>query len=314
MAIGIGLRQVQQAVDRKADAVQQQFIDLSDELDELGRQLLEAPDEERKAIKEKQEELRQRQLVIAEEVNVWRTRARKVLQQPGVSSLRALLNELLELKEELISPTVERALMLLDLPPEERLQYEAEKEVKAQTPAGRLIERARTDFDLRSSDSGVRQREAVTFSNQAGMAQDQAIIDEIAKAIEDPDPLVKELAILTTIQLYRFRANRVADLEVAHQATQYLARMNHPAVVPVLIEIVENPRVGYVEEGGETIQRDNGRSRMVAVLRLVEWHTAEAQKALKALRYDRDPHIVKAAQRALELFPGQWSGTFNREG
>jgi len=313
VAIGIGLRQVQQAVDRKADAVQQQFIDLSDELDELGRQMLEVSDEERTSIKEQQKELRARQLDIAEEVNLWRTRARQVLQQPGVSSLRSFLNELIELDEELITPTVERALMLLDLPPEERLQQEVEKEVEAQTPAGRLLERARTDFDLRSSDSGVRQREAVTFANQAGRAQDQAIVDEIAAAITDPDPLVKELAILTTIQLYRFRANRLADLESAHQAAQYLAGINHPAVIPVLIEIVENPRVGYVQEGGENVQKDNSRSRMVAVLRLVEWHTAEAQKTLKALKFDRDPHIVKAAERALELFPGQWAGKINRD-
>lgn len=313
MAIGIGLRQVQQAVDRKADAVQHRFITLSDELDELGRQMLEVDDDERRAIKEKQKELREQQLVIAEEVNVWRTRARKVLQQPGVSSLRSLLNELLELNEELITPSVERALMLLDLPPEERLQHEAEEETEAQTPAGRLLERARTDFDLRSSDSGVRQREAVTFANIPGVAQDLAIIDEISAAMEDSDPLVQELATLTTIQLYRFLANRFADLEAAHEATQYLARLNHPAVIPVLIEIVQNPRVGYIETGEETIQKENNRSRMVAVLRLVEWHTAEAQKTLKTLKFDRDPHIVKAAERALELFPGQWSGKINRE-
>ena len=290
-----------------------QFIDLSDELDELGRQMLEVSDQERKSIKEQQKELRVKQLDIAEEVNLWRTRARKVLQQPGVSSLRSFLHELVELDEELITPSVERALMLLDLPPEERLQQEVEQEVKAQTPAGRLLERARTDFDLRSSDSGVRQREAVTFANQAGRAQDQALVDEVATAINDPDPLVKELAILTTIQLYRFRANRLADLEAAHQAVQYLAGINHPAVIPVLIEIVENPRVGYVQEGGENVQKDNSRSRMVAVLRLVEWHSAEAQKTLKALKFDRDPHIVKAAERALELFPGQWTGKINRD-
>jgi hypothetical protein len=313
VAIGIGLRQVQQALDRKADAVQQQFIDLSDQLDNLTHEMLEAPEEDRLAIKEKQKQLRADQLVIADEVNEWRTRARKVLTQPGVSSLRAYLNELLEMQEELVTPAVERALMLLDLPPEERIQHEAEEQMEAQTPAGRLIERGRTDFDLRSSDSGVRQREAITFANKAGMAQDTSVLEEIAAAIDDPDPLVKELAVLTTIQLYRFRATRFADLELAHDATQYLARMNHPAVVPVLIEILENPRVGYMEEEGESMQKDNSRSRMVALLRLVEWHTAEAQAALKKLKFDRDPHIIKAAERALELFPGPWAGKFNRE-
>jgi hypothetical protein len=313
VAIGIGLRQVQQALDRKADAVQQRFIDLSQQLDELSHEMLDVSEEERKTLKDKQKELRAEQLVIADEVNVWRTRARKVLNLPGVSTLRSYLDELLELKEDLVTPAVERALMLLDLPPEERLQQEMQKEIEAQTPAGRLIERGRTDFDLRSSDVGVRQREAVTFANKPGMAQDTAVIDEIAAAIDDPDPLVKELAVLTTIQLYRFRATRFADFEIAHDATQYLARMNHPAVVPVLIEILENPRVGYIEEGGESTQKDNSRSRMIALLRLVEWHTSEAQAALKKMKFDRDEHIIKAAERALELFPGPWAGKFNRE-
>jgi hypothetical protein len=313
VAIGIGLRQVQQALDRKADEIQHKFIELSDELDDISRQMLEVGDEERKTLKDKQNQLREQQLLIADDVNVWRTRARKVLQHPGVSSLRGFLGEMLELKEALVTPAVERALMLLDLPPEERLEHEQEKEVQAQTPAGRLLERARTDFDLRSSDGGVRQREAVAFANRPGMAQDQATIDEIALAIDDPDPLVRELATLTTVQLYRFRANRLADMEDAHQATRFLARMNHPAVILALIEILEDPRVGYVEEQGEAVQVDNGRSRMVALLRLVEWHTAEAQSALRTMKYDQDPHIVKAAQRALELFPGPWTGPIQRE-
>lgn len=309
MAIGIGLRQVQLAIDKKADAVQHAFIELSDELDELGHQMLEVSDEERKKLKEKQIELRKQQQVIAEEVNVWRTRARQVLQHPGVNSLRAYLQDLLELNEELVTPAVERALMLLDLPPEERLQHQPEKVVEEQTPAGRLIERARTEYDLRSSDIGFRQREAVSFANRPGTAQDETVLEEIAAAMEDPDPLVRELATLTTIQLYRFRATRSAELEVAHQAAQFLAQMKDVAVIPVLIEILQNPRVGYIEEGGETVQKDNSRSRMVALLRLVEWHTADAQKVIRTLKFDRDPHIVKAAERALELFPGQWTGS-----
>ncbi|TFH37380.1 MAG: hypothetical protein E4G99_02705 [Anaerolineales bacterium] len=313
MAIGIGLRQVQQALDNKANEIQHKFIELSDELDELTRQMLEVDDEERKVLKEKQIQLRERQLQIAEDVNVWRTRARHALQHPGVSSLRAFLHEMLELNEDLVTPAVQQALMLLDLPADERLQHEPEKVVKQQSPAGRLLERARSDFELRSSDRGVRQREAVAFANRPGMSQDQAIIDEVAAAIDDQDPLVRELANLTTLQLYRFRANRMADLDAAHQATRFLAKMNHPAVIPVLIEILKNPRVGYVQEGDESVQKDNGRSRMIVLLRLVEWHTAEAQTALRTMKFDRDPHIVKAAERALELFPGPWSGPVMRE-
>ena len=48
MAIGIGLRQVQEALDRKANEVQQEFIRMSDELDELGHKIVEAEGEEKK--------------------------------------------------------------------------------------------------------------------------------------------------------------------------------------------------------------------------------------------------------------------------
>jgi hypothetical protein len=97
-------------------------------------------------------------------------------------------------------------------------------------------------------------------------------------------------------------------LEVAHQSTQYLARLNHMAVVPVLIEILETPRTGYLVENDESIETDNDRSRMIALLRLVEWHTPESQAAIKARQFDSDESIVKAAARALELFPDPWSG------
>jgi len=70
--------------------------------------------------------------------------------------------------------------------------------------------------------------------------------------------------------------------------------------------------MGYIQEESETVQSSNSRSRMVALLRLVEWHTAEAQSAIRKLRFDRDEHIVKAAERALELFPGDWSGPLKR--
>ncbi|HJX40925.1 MAG TPA: hypothetical protein VJ345_05635, partial [Anaerolineales bacterium] len=81
-----------------------------------------------------------------------------------------------------------------------------------------------------------------------------------------------------------------------------------------LVEIVENPRTGYVrgEQGSE--EADNGRSRLVALLRLVEWHTAVAQQTVRGRLFDRDQHIVRAAQRALELFPGDWTGRLKGTG
>ena len=298
------------ALERKASAVQNEFIQLSDQLDDLGREIADADEEEKKKIREQQQALRVEQQQIAEDVNLWRRRAREVTQQAGTSSLRSYLNDLLELDEDLVTPAAQNTLTLMDTPPDERGFTDEQPILTQQTPVGRLLERARTEYDMRVSDPAIRMKEAIAFANRAGMAQDEDSMAEIVAAMDDPDPLVRELAIFTTIQLLRFRALRLADLEEAHAAVQQLTQIPHPAIVPVLIEIVEQPRVGYIQEGDESKQVDNNRSRMVALLKLVEWHTAEAQIALQKLKFDRDPHIVKAAQRALELFPERWNGEF----
>ncbi len=309
MAIGIGLKQVEEALERKAASVQREFIQISDQLDDLGRRMLEVDEDERKEIRAEQERLKQYQAGVADEVNEWRNRARRVRNQPGVDSLRNYLNELLELDDEGVQAAAKTALHLLDLPPEERQIQEEDVRLEAQSPAGRLLERARIEYDLRGADPGARRREAVTFANRPGIPQDEAVIREVAEAMEDPDPLVRELATLTTIQLHRFRAMRLADMDLAHQSVQFLARINSPEVVPVLIEVVKNPRSGFIQgEAGAPEETDNSRSRMVALLRLVEWHTAEVQTLLRSMKFDQDPHIVKASERALELFPGQWTG------
>ena len=298
------------ALERKASAVQHEFIQLSNQLDDLGREIADADEEEKKKIREQQQALRVEQQQIAEEVNLWRRRAREVTQQAGTSSLSSYLNDLLELDEELVTPAVQNTLTLMETPPDERGFTDEQPMLTQQTPVGRLLERARTEYDLRGSDPAIRMKEAIAFANRAGMAQDEDSMAEIVAAMDDPDPLVRELAIFTSIQLLRFLALRLADLEEAHAAVQQLTQIPHPAIVPVLIEIVEQPRVGYIQEGDESKQVDNNRSRMVALLKLVEWHTAEAQFALQKLKFDRDPHIVKAAQRALELFPERWNGEF----
>ncbi|MBE9479975.1 MAG: hypothetical protein IMY80_08420, partial [Chloroflexi bacterium] len=231
-------------MERKASAVQHEFIQLSEQLDDLGRQIPDADEEGKKTIREQQKVLRVEQQQIAEDVNLWRRRARDVTQQPGTTSLRAYLNDLLELNEELVTPAVQNALTLLDTPPDERGFPDEQPILTQQTPVGRLLERARTEYDLRVSDPAIRMKEAIAFANRAGMAQDEDSIAEIVAAMDDPDPLVRELAIFTTIQLLRFRALRLADLEQAHTAVQELTQIQHPAVVPVLIEILEQPRVG----------------------------------------------------------------------
>jgi len=308
VAIGIGLRQVQDALEFKATMIQREFIELSHELEDLSHQIVEARDEDKNGLRSKQKELRGRQGEIAEEINHWRTLSRRVMQQAGVDSVRTFLTELLASEDERVQIAAKNSLHLLDLPPEERPLTEEDFIEKAQTPAGRLLERARTEYDLRLPDSGVRQREAVSFANRSGIATDDDALEEITAGLDDPDPLVKEIATLTVIQLLRFRAMRVADLAVAHDAVQKLATLNSLAAIPVLIEVVENPRTGYVEEDGEPVETHNGRSRMVALLRLVEWHTSEAQATIRNMKFDQDAHIVKAADRALTLFPEPWTG------
>jgi len=313
--IALGLRQVQQALNYKADQIQKQFIEASAAVDDIGRRLLESQTEEKEQLREEQKAARARQQELAELINHWRDRARAVLSQSGEAKLRAYLNELLELQDDLLTPSVKHALFLLEATEEELEKLaESERPASPQTPAGRLITRARTEFDLRGSDLAVRQRAAVEFANRPGVALQDDLVAEIEAALEDTDPFVREVVLLTTIQLHRFRSMRTADLDQAHESVNRLAALNHPAAISALVEVVENPRTGYVrgEQGSE--EADNGRSRLVALLRLVEWHTAVAQQTVRGRLFDRDEHIVKAAKRALELFPGDWSAPLRGTG
>ena len=313
--IGLGLRQVQDALNRKADEIQREFVRASERLEELGRVLLEATEEERRPLRAENSALRERQQVLADEINLWRERGRRVLTQPGQTALRAYLNELLALEEIQVTPAVRHALYLLDAPEEELARLaESPERAAAETPVARLLKRARIEYDLRGTDPDPRLRTAVEFANRPGMAQDDDAIQEIEAALQDPDPLVREVAALTAIQLHRFRALRVADLDVAHRSTQKLAQIKYPAAIPVLVEILEKPRTGFITSETGSEERENGRSRMVALLRLVEWHTGEAQKALRARQFDRDANVVKAAARALDLFPGEWTGPLKPTG
>jgi hypothetical protein len=307
--IGLGLRQLQDALNGKADRIQHEFVLLSEELEDVGRKLLEAEEAERPALRERQQEIRVRQMQVADSVNVWRERARNVIQQRGSGALRAFLEEIGTLEDEQVQTAAKHALYLMDAPDEELAALAEQASVrKVSTPAGRLIERARTEYDLRTGDPATRMRAAVEFANRPGLAQDDDALEEIEAATEDPDGLVREIASLTLVQLLKFRCLRLADLDASHNAVQHLAKVNHMAAIPVLIEVLNTPRTGFVRQAGESVEEDNGRSRMVALLRLVEWHTPDAQYALRGLQFDRDPHIVKAAKRALELFPGDWTG------
>ena len=307
---------MQQALDSKADSIQREFIAAGDELDEVGRQLLDAEPDQREPLREKQRILRDRQRDLAGEVNEWRDRARGVRSQPGQHTLREFLNDLLDLDDPLLTPSVKHALYLLDAPEEElEAMIQQEEATVVTTQAGRLIQRARTDFDLRRSDVGARQRAAVEFANRPGVAQQDDLVEEIEAAIDDPDPMVQETAVLTMIHLHKFRCMRVADLDMSHASVQKLASLNNLATVPVLIEVLENPRTGFVQgDDGAMEESSNNRSRMVALLRLIEWHTPDAKLAVHKVRFDQDPDIVKTADRALELFPEYWSGPLRGTG
>jgi hypothetical protein len=171
-----------------------------------------------------------------------------------------------------------------------------------------LIERARTEYDLRGKDPAPRHKAAVEFANRPGMAQNDEALAELEAALDAyaQDALVKEVVTLTLIQLHRFRATRLGDLDAAYASVQRLTRLNHPAVIPVLIEIVETPRTGFAQGEGGMVEGNNTRSREAALRSLVEWHTPEAQAAVRARQRDRDPQIAQEAARALEQYPGEW--------
>ncbi|MFP3854251.1 MAG: hypothetical protein ACLFWD_08165 [Anaerolineales bacterium] len=314
--LGLGLRRLQEALNRKADEIQRKFLRLSDEIEELNARLTELHGEQRKSVLAKQQELRAQQQEIAEEINWWRERARWVTQSGTSRSIKDMLSELEKLEEPAVQAALEQVRFILESPEEaaQELTYQQEQD-KDVTPAGRLLERARTEYDLRHSDPAVRHRAAAEFANRPGIAQDDAVMEELEAAADDPDPLVRELVQLTLIQLHRFRAMRFADLDVAHSSVQTLARMKTRAVVPVLAEILKSARTGYssMAEKDEPVEKQNTRSRMVALLRLVEWHTPEAQSALRAVQFDKIHEISRAAKHALELFPDPWQGPIQRD-
>ena len=306
--LGLGLRQVQEALNKKADKIQHEFVAISDELEVVGRKLLEVRAEDRPPLRAEQEALRAKQAEFADEVNLWRDRARAVTSQRGEAGLRKYMAELKELGDPVVNFAADQAIESLDAPEEALARMQADQDSSTLTPATRLLQRARKEYDLRGSDGAPRQRAAVEFANRRGMAQDDKALTELEGAIADGDPLVREVATLACIQIYRFRALRLAELDDAHEAVQKLAALDHRAAVTPLIDVVSQPRSGYVSGPEGLVEGDNSKSRMVAMLRLVEWHTPDAQRAIQQLRFDRDSHMVRAAERSLQLFPGEWKG------
>ena len=304
--IGQELRQLQEALHRQADSVQHEFVGIGEQLKVLSRQMGERG-ADHEALAAQQTALRDRQQVLAGDINQWRDRARAVLQQRDDDALRDYLANLRDISEPPLRPLVEHVLFMLTASDEELAQLaQASTPAQPTTAAGRLLQRARTEFDLRGTDPAARQRAASEFANRPTVAQDEAIVAELEAALESTDPMVREVAFLTVIQLHRFRALRMADLDKVQASVERLTQLNHPAVIPTLVALLENTRTGFADVGGDV---SNRRSRLLVLERLAVWHTAEARRALQARQQDRDFHIAEAARRALEEHPGEWTGS-----
>ncbi len=307
--IGQELRQLQSVLNRKADAVQREFIVVSEKLHRLERTILETDAADRGPLVAEQESLHATQEALGGEINLWRDRARDVLRQPEGQALDAYLRQLSGADDESVRAAVGRVLVLLNAPEEELAQMaQGQTESRPATPVARLIQRARVGFDLRGDDPAPRRQAAFEFANRAGMAQnDEALAElEAALANAEADPLVQEIVTLTVIQILRFRATHLGDLDAAQASVQRLTRLKHGAVLPVLAEILATPRTGFIHRKGEMVEGNNLTARLAALACLVEWHTAESLAAVQARQRDRDPQIAQMAVRALELFPGEW--------
>jgi hypothetical protein len=239
-----------------------------------------------------------------------RHRARGLLRHRDDVALQAFLDELIAAGDADVNAEVAALREMDTLAREHPEQAQAlldQRRSKTVTsnPALRLLERARADYDLRANPA-ARQREALEFANRSGLAQNDTILALLEPALADPDPVVSDMAALTLIQAHRFRAMRLSELDASHASVRWLAQLKHASVIPVLIEILESPRTGYVPGAGGLVEGTNRRSRLVALAALVAWRTPAAQNAIRLRLHDRDPQLEAAAERALSLFPGEW--------
>jgi hypothetical protein len=303
------LRELAIVLDRKAAAIQREFTSIADNLAILRRKWVEEEETERPRIVKEQEALKDKQMLLADQVNVWRDRIRAIENPSGEKAMLTALEELLGCGDVEVVEAVKRAKQIMAMDPEEKAAlFNKAAAATANTPVGRLVQRAQTSYDLRSGGARVRQETAVEFSNRSGMSQDESIIADLEAALEDPDPVVSDVAIRTLVQILRFRAVRAAELDTGQAAVQKLVKIQNPVVIPVLIEILKNPRQGYLLVDGNLQEGSNGPARLLALIALVEFRTKEAQDVIRMRRFDKDPNIANAAERAWEAFPGEWSG------
>jgi hypothetical protein len=303
------LRELAMVLDSKVNAIQREFTSVADRLAALRRKWSEVEEPERPGIIKEQEDLKEKQLLLAEQVNIWRDRIRAIENPSGEKAMLASIEELLDCGDPQVVDAVKRAKELIAMDPEQKAElFNKTAAAAANTPVGRLLERARTNYDLRNGGPVARQQVAVEFSNRSGVSQDDSILAELEAAAGNSDPVVSDVVNRTLVQILRFRAVRAAELDTVQSAVQKLVKIQDSAVIPVLIEILKNPRQGYLLVDGNLQEGSNGPARLLALIALVEWRTKEAQDAIRMRQFDRDPSIVNAAERALQAFPGEWSG------
>jgi hypothetical protein len=303
------LRELAMVLDSKVNSLQREFSSIADRLAVLRRKWAEGEETERPGIVQEQETLKEKQHLLAEKINIWRDRVRSIENPSGEKAMLAALDEMLECGDDQVVETVQKARQYLAMDPEEKAAlFSKASGTAANTPVGRLLDRARTDYDLRNGGPVVRQRAAVEFANRSGMAQDDPVIAELESAAASADPVISDVATRTLVEILKFRAVRAAELDTVQAAVQKLVKIQHTTVIPILIEILKAPRQGYLLVDGNLQEGSNGPSRLLALIALVEWRTKEAQDAIRMRRFDRDPNIVNAAERALQAFPGDWSG------
>lgn len=304
---GQDLRQLQQTLHRKADGVQAKFSAVGEQLQELARKIKDTRGVDSAELLAEQADLRATQQALAEEVNHWRAQAREALRQPNEEALNKFLAELAATNDPTLHASIEQIRASLTAPQDESAQLTRRAaHFQPGTPASRLIERARTEGDLRTPDPTARRRTAFEFANRTGIAQNDDVVHELEQWEGDPDPWVKEVATLTLIQMYRFRIKNLSQLEAVQAAVEHLGGFKHPAVVPVLMEVLETTRMGFVSGAAGVVAGNNQRSRLTALAGLAKWRTRETRVAVRRCLNDRDPEIRQAAEDLLALYPGEW--------
>jgi len=281
---GQGLRQLQSVLNRKADMIQREFNAVGTQVQALSQKINNTPQAERAPLISEREDLYARQQNFGDEVNRWRDRARDALRQSSDETTRLYLEELLTTRDDMVRPAVDYMLLLLNSSENElaALSQSQLHAIAAETPASRYIERARTAHELRGADPAPRRLAAFEFANRTGVAQNDQALAELEAVLNDPDPLVSEIMTQTIIQMHRFRALRLGDLDVAQSSTVYLTQLTHPTVVAVLIEIATTARTGFTQQATGIVEANNALVRETALVRLKQWDTPEAQAAVQA--------------------------------